>query len=209
MSLSCRVSAISAFCCPTTQPLLTNRLVAIVDTKPVIAILVPKLVAMATFHRTSKLAMSSLDSLTPKTHPWNHSNSTLLGIIQPKLYPIESQNLVAMWTSLSTSGPPSNTWFLWPIWAHNPNGISIGSAVFAQMTVEYPYTLQWDAPSPQKIAPSHGGSGPPSNTWSLGPPKSSNQTASRSVQLFLQGWLVWQTDTQSYSVGNNRLHLYT
>jgi len=28
------------------------------------------------------------------------------------------------------SGPPSNTWFLGPIWAHNPNGISIGWAVF-------------------------------------------------------------------------------
>ena len=28
-------------------------------------------------------------------------------------------------------GPPSNTWFLWPTRAHNPNGILIGSAVFA------------------------------------------------------------------------------
>jgi len=33
----------------------------------------------------------------------------------------------------------------------NPNGISIGSAVFAQMTVAYPYTLQWGA-LPLKIA---------------------------------------------------------
>jgi len=37
------------------------------------------------------------------------------------------------------------------------------------MTAECPYTLQWDAASPIKIAPSHGGSGPPSNTWFLGP----------------------------------------
>jgi len=29
-----------------------------------------------------------------------------------------------------------------------PNGISIGSAVFAQMTTECPYTLQWDDPFP-------------------------------------------------------------
>jgi len=28
------------------------------------------------------------------------------------------------------SGPPSNTWFLGPIQVHNPNGISVGSAVF-------------------------------------------------------------------------------
>jgi len=63
------------------------------------------------------------------------------------------------------SGVPSNTWLLGPIWAHNPNGISISSAVIAQMTIEYPYILQWDAPSHLKIAPYHGGSGPPSNTW--------------------------------------------
>jgi len=44
--------------------------------------------------------------------------------------------LVAMATSLSTSGLPSNTWFLGPNQAHNPNGISIGSAVFAQLTAE-------------------------------------------------------------------------
>jgi len=31
-------------------------------------------------------------------------------------------------------GPSSNTWFLGTIWAHNPNGISIGSAVFAGLT---------------------------------------------------------------------------
>jgi len=50
----CKVSAICAFCRPTTQtPSITNCLVAIVHTKPVIAILVPKLVAMATFLRAS------------------------------------------------------------------------------------------------------------------------------------------------------------
>jgi len=61
--------------------------------------------------------------------------------------------LVAMATSLSTYWPPSNTWFLRPIQGHNPNGIPIGSAVFAQTTVECPYTLQWDAHSSPKICP--------------------------------------------------------
>jgi len=39
--------------------------------------------------------------------------------------------------------------------------------VFAQTTVECPYTLQWNAysPLPKKFAPSHGGSGSPSNIW--------------------------------------------
>jgi len=45
-------------------------------------------------------------------------------------------------------------------------------------------------PFPLKIAPFHGGSGP------LGPPESSTQMASRSIQPFLQGLLVWQTNTR-------------
>jgi len=40
--------------------------------------------------------------------------------------------------------------------AHNPNATSIGSAVFAQLSAECPYTLQWAAPSPLKIVFSHG-----------------------------------------------------
>jgi len=34
---------------------------------------------------------------------------------------------------LHVSGPPPNTWFLGPTRVHNPNGISIGSAVFARL----------------------------------------------------------------------------
>ena len=84
-SLRCKVSAISAICWPTTQThFITNCLVAIFLTKQVIAILVPKLVVIA--------------------------------------------------TSVSISGLPSNTRFLRPIRAHNPNVISIGSAVFAGLT---------------------------------------------------------------------------
>jgi len=108
------------------------------------------------------------------------------------------------------SWPPSNTWFLELIWAHKPNGISIGSIV-AQMTAVCPYTLQWDAAFPLKIAPSHEGSGTPLIHRSLGPPESSSETASRTVHPFLQGSLVWQTDwlidTPRYSVGNIRPHL--
>jgi len=58
------------------------------------------------------------------------------------------------------SGTPSNTWFLGPIRAHNPNGSSIGLAVFAQMTANCSYILQWDAPSPLKIVSCHWRSGP-------------------------------------------------
>ena len=114
-----------------------------------------------------------------------------------------------MATSLSTAGPHL-TRFLQPIRAHNPNGISVGSAVFAQMTTECPYTLQWNAPfSPQCCRFPCGDLDPHLKHGSLGPPESSSSTqmASRSVQPFLQSSLLWQTDRPRYSVGNNRPHL--
>jgi len=53
-----------------------------------------------------------------------------------------------MWT-------PSNTWFLEPTRILNPNGISIGSAVYAQLTaVSLYFTV--GRPFPIKIAPSYG-----------------------------------------------------
>jgi len=49
-------------------------------------------------------------------------------------------------------------------------GAVIGSAIFAQCTVECPITLQWAAMYiPPKIAPSPWGVGSSSNTWYLGP----------------------------------------
>jgi len=56
----------------------------------------------------------------------------------------------------------TNIWFLGPTRVHIPNGVSIGSAVFAQLTAERPYTLQWATPFPPplKIAHSHGHLGP-------------------------------------------------
>ena len=85
---------------------------------------------------------------------------------------------------------PSNICFL-ESWVHNPNGISIGSAASAQMTAE----CQWDAPSPIKIAPSRGGYLDRHLIHGfLGPPESWTQTASRSVQPFLQLELTAVTD---------------
>jgi len=93
---------------------------------------------------------------------------------------------------------PSNTWFLVPAWILNPNGISIGSAIFAQLTAEFPYSLQWVVPSALSI----GSSGLLSNTYgSLGPTQVLNPTASRFVEPFLQGSIVWQTDQQTMLLG--------
>jgi len=44
---------------------------------------------------------------------------------------------------------PPKTCFLGPLESINPNGISIGSAIFEQMNAECHYTLQWAALFPQ------------------------------------------------------------
>jgi len=79
---------------------------------------------------------------------------------------------------------------------HNPNGISIGSAVFAQTTAECTYTLQWDAAFPLKIAASHGGSGPPSNTWFLGPTRVLNPNGISIGSAIFAG-IISMTDRQT------------
>ena len=63
---------------------------------------------------------------------------------------------------------------------YNPNGISIGSAVFAEMTAECPFTMERPFPS-SKLPLSCGELDP---HGSLGPPKSSTQTVFRLVQPF-------------------------
>jgi len=88
-----------------------------------------------------------------------------------------------------------NLCLLQPTRVHNINSISIGSAIFAQMTAECPYTI--GRPFPPQNCPFPWGIWTPSNTWFLGPPDASTQMASRSVQPFLQGSLVWQTDRQT------------
>ena len=81
--------------------------------------------------------------------------------------------LVVMATSLSTDGPP--------------NGISIGLAVFAQVTAECPYTLQWGTRFLRQNCPLPWGELDPHLTYgSLGLRESPTQTASRSVQPFLR-----------------------
>jgi len=73
--------------------------------------------------------------------------------------------------SIRGSWPPSNIRFSEPIRAHIPNSILSGSDVFAQMTAESPYSLQFtmECPFPLKIVPSHGGIWTPSNTWFSAP----------------------------------------
>jgi len=110
------------------------------------------------------------------------------------------------------SGPPTVLLFLGPVRAGNPNGITIGSAVFAQMTAECPYTLQWAAPPPSKLPIPMEASGPPSNTWFPAPTRVLNQNAisiGSAVFAGLTSVTDRQTDhaTRSVTIGRNAPHL--
>jgi len=76
---------------------------------------------------------------------------------------------------------------LCPNRVHNPNGKSIGSAVFAQFMAKSPYILQW-APLSPKLSLFMGDLDPRQIYDSLGPSETTAQTASRSVQPFLHRW---------------------
>ena len=103
-------------------------------------------------------------------------------------------------------GPPSNTWFLGPIPAHNTNGILISSAVFYtdDRRVSLYFTMVRPFP-PFKLSPSHGGSR--FNTRFLGPTQILNANSIWIASALSQGSLVWQTDRPLYSLSNNRPHL--
>ena len=86
--------------------------------------------------------------------------------------------------------PPSNTCFLEPTWVQNPNGISIGTAVFAQQMAQSCYTLQPAEPFPLKLSFPMEDLDPHLIHGFFSPPESSAQMVHRSVQLFLQS--SWQ-----------------
>jgi len=104
---------------------------------------------------------------------------------------------------------PSNTWYLWPIRATiQTTSRSFNRFCTDDHRVSLYFTMGCLFPPPKKKLPlpigdldSHVIHG------SLGSLESSTQTAPRSVQLFLQDSLVWQTDRPRYSVVDNR-HIY-
>jgi len=104
---------------------------------------------------------------------------------------------------------PFNTCIRGPTRVRNPNGISIGSAIFAKLTAECRRACQGMS-FPIKIAPLLGGDLDPHLTHgSMGQPESTTQTASRSVEPFCRArYFDRQTDRMNdrplYSVGDNR-----
>jgi len=79
-----------------------------------------------------------------------------------------------------------HTWYILLPWSHPspiPNGISIGSAIFEQLTAVSHCTSQQPHLFTLKIVISHGASGPHLIHDTLGPFKPTSQTASRLAEL--------------------------
>ena len=98
---------------------------------------------------------------------------------------------------------PHTTCLLGPTRLHNPNGTSIGSTIFAQITTESLGTTG-HVLSPKNCSSAWGYLDHHLIRCSLGPAESKSQTASRSVQPFLQGRRTWTV--QSYSPGCANVH---
>ena len=142
-SLRCRVSAISAFCQPTTQPLpphsITNCLVAIIHTKPVKSNFSPKIGC----HGNIPQHLWTPSNTMPMAHPiqqpkWHLDRFTCFCTDDHResLYfimghPFRPSKLPL---PMGGSGPPSNTRFFGPTRVLHPNGIAICAAVFAGLT---------------------------------------------------------------------------
>jgi len=61
---------------------------------------------------------------------------------------MDGSTVFARWRQRASQ---ANTCFLEPTRVQIPNGISIGSAVFVQLTAQHLYTLQWAVPFPPKM----------------------------------------------------------
>jgi len=117
--------------------------------------------------------------------------------------------------AVRASVPPCDTWFHRPTPLSIPNGISIGSAVFTQLTAESLH-LTMGSPFPPSKLPLHtGGCGPNLIHGSLGSIESKTQTASRSTQPILHGSQSWHTDgptdwqTDHATLSGATGHIYT
>jgi len=99
------------------------------------------------------------------------------------------------WVLLTTRTAPSSGGYGLP-------SNTFGSAVFAQMTTECPYTLQRFACFPLKTAPSHVGIWTSCNTWFIGPTRAQNAMATYRFSHFCRAhWCDRLTQRQKTLLG--------
>jgi len=181
MSLRCSTAGYRQYLHSVSRPLklpyITNCLGAIIHTKPDNSNFSPKIGSHGNDPKILGLRYIFIRQLDLENPPLRikhrlasyHTtkviaNKASYSKLRPKIG-CHGNLLQHLWTPIQHMIPTAHSM----IQADNPNGISIGLAVFAQMTAESPYIVYNGTPLPPfKIAPSHGGSEPPSNAWFLG-----------------------------------------
>jgi len=129
----------------------------------------------------------SLAPASTHTHTHTHTRTTIVAALQTTtgqsnlkkttLYasPPHTDGSVVS-ARLRQCAPLSETCFLGSTRVHIPDGISMGSAVLHSSLQEVPISLLYNGRplSPSKLPLHMRGSGPPSNTWFLGPTRVHN-----------------------------------
>jgi len=150
-------------------------------------------------------------TVTHPSRPTNWARRRVTSLIRPSMLPLRHTFPSKLPIPMGVFGPHLIHDSLSQPRPRTQNGISIGSAVFEQMTAECPYTLQWAAlPLPQNC-PLPCGMLTPSNTWFLGPTQVLNPNGiSIGSAIFAGLRLATVADRladHATLVGNNRPHL--
>jgi len=108
------------------------------------------------------------------------------------------------------SGPPSSTWFPSPPESSTQMASRLVQPFLHRRPQSVPRLYNGTSLLPLKIAPSHGGSESPSNTWFPGPTQVLNPNGISISSTDSAGFISdRQTDRPHYSVRKNRPHLRT
>jgi len=166
------------------------------------------------FHKGTLAPPVEYDWTCASFGPLESTTETGNGSVQPFLHSLQQEVSILYNGRPSTRIAPShgdldlpcNAWCFRPMRVHNPNGTSIGSVVFAQMTAECLYTLQWFACFSLKIAPSHVGIWTSCNTWFIGRTwvRNANGNFVSAVFAGLTSVTERQTDRQTMLLGAMR-----
>ena len=150
--------------------------------------------------------------MLPWTHPsphldrFSHLSTAVVGHAGHVLSPWKLR------LHMERSEPPSNNSFLGPLESKSQTASRSVQPFLHISRRRVPILYNGPPPFLLKISPSHKGSEPHLIHGSLGPPESSTQTASRLVEPFLQGSLLWQTGrptdhaAQSVTIGRIYVH---
>jgi len=158
------------------------------------------------FHKGTLAPPGKYDWTCASFSPLKSTTDTANGLLQPFLHSLW-QKVPILYIGhpyppelplpMGDLNLPCNTWCFRPMRVHNPNGTSIGSAIFAQVAAECLYTLQWFGCFPLKIAPSHVGIWTSCNTWFIEPTRVRNANGNFIVSAIFAGLTERQKNRQT------------